>query len=154
MMPQAPNFGEKPPITLDVGPKFAISFANLAGAVLVGVGVVGAVAWFLLASIDPARQPAVGKACVAVSLAQIAGLLFLRPWKPRHLGRWPMAWLAARGVATVSLLVFAALLYFPSPSDPLAYGLVAISAYFVSLLLEVAAYAADVKAKTRPTPLP
>lgn len=145
---QPTKFGEKPPITLDVGPKFRLSFVNLTGAVFLGVGLVGAVAWLVIGAWDPARQPAVGKACTAVALAQLAGILFLRPWKPRHLGRWPMAWLAARGIATLSLLVFAALLYFPSPSDPLAYGLVAVSAYFVSLFMEVAAYAADVKAKT------
>lgn len=149
---RAPKLGERAPITLDVGPKFCISFTNLAGAMMVAVGVVGGIAWLLIRAIDASRLPAVGRACVAVALAQLCGLVFLRPWKSRHLGRWPMAWLAARGVATVALLVFGALLYFPSPSDPLAFGLVAVSAYFVSLLAEVAAYASDVKARTRPSP--
>jgi hypothetical protein len=152
MNPPPSNFGEKQPITLDVGPKIRLSFTNLAGTLLVAVGVVGAAGWFIVGAVDTARQPAVGRACVAVALAQLAGLLFLRPWKARHLGRWPLAWLAARGIATVSLLVFGALLYFPSPSDPLVFGLVAVSAYFVSLLAEVAAYAAEVKANTGPTP--
>lgn len=148
----ASKFGERATITLDVGPKFRVSFVSLAGAMLVAVGLVGGVAWFVIGAIDATRQPAVGRACVAVALAQLCGLVFLRPWKSRHLGRWPMAWLAARGIATLALLVFGALLYFPSPSDPLAFGLVAVSAYFVSLLAEVAAYASDVKARTRPSP--
>lgn len=139
-------------LSLDVGPKISLSFWKLLGSAAIGVVVVGGLAWFVIGQLDAKRLPAVLPACTAIMVVQTVGLLALRPWKARFVGRWGMAWLAGRGFSLAALLVFGGLLYFPSRPDPLAYGLVAVGAYVVSLAAEVAAYTFEVKAKLRPEP--
>ncbi|MBL8745042.1 MAG: hypothetical protein JNK58_01660 [Phycisphaerae bacterium] len=136
------------PLTLDVGPVVSLSFWVFMGwVVLAATGVcivAAAVTWFW----SPSRVWSVLPAGASVVLGQASGMLAARPWKKRHLGRWPMAWLLGRGVALLGLFASAALLYSATRPDPLVFGLVVASAFFVSLLAEVWAYTLQVKERT------
>lgn len=141
-------------ISLDIGAKIRLSFWILLGYVAIAVVLVSGLGWLVISGLAPAKAGAAWPAGAAVLAAQVVGLLVMRPWKERHIARWAMAWLLGRGIAFVGVLVFAALLYFPSRPDPLAYGLVTVSAYFASLLMEVAAYSREMRARTRPVASP
>ncbi len=136
----------KPLLTLDVGPVVSFSFLVFFGAVVVATTVICGVAWGIVRSIDATRVPAILPGGAAVVIAQGLGLLASRPWKKRHLGRWPMAWLTGRGVSFLGVFGAGALLYSASRPDPLVFGLVTAGAYFASLLAEVWAYSLQVKA--------
>lgn len=80
--------------------------------------------------------------------AKVIGMLAINPWKRRHLGRWGLVFLAGRGVSFASVLILGVSLYFAARPDPLAFGLVAATAYFAAMLCELAAYARMVKARS------
>jgi hypothetical protein len=135
------------PLTLDVGPVFSLSFWGFVGAVTAGVVLTGLMATAIVGAIARGRLGTIPLAGLTVLLAQTVGILAVRPWKPRHLGRWPMAWLGGRGVSVLGLVVFSALIYSAFRPDPLVFGLVAAVSYFASLLAEVWAYTAQSKAR-------
>jgi membrane protein YdbS with pleckstrin-like domain len=135
-------------LTLDVGPVISLSFWVFFGWIVGAVAAVcvfaAAIVWFCAAD----RAWSVVPAGATVVMAQGAGMLAARPWKKRHLGRWPMAWLIGRGVSFLGVFAAGALLYSTTRPDPLVFGLVTAGAYFVSLLAEVWAYSLQVKEST------
>lgn len=140
----------KPVLTLDVGPVIRLSFWFFMAWVLISTAAVGSLAWLFTWFTAPDRAWSVLPAGAATVIGQGCGMLAARPWKARHLGRWPMAWLVGRGVAIVGLFVSGALLYSATRPDPLVFGLTGASTFFVSLLAEVWAYSLQVKDRNGP----
>lgn len=138
--PAAATIAGKPILTLDVGPVISLSYWYFMAWVALGAGAVCGFAFALVWMLAPDRAWSVWPAGAAVLIGQGVGLLAARPWKKRHLGRWPMAWLMGRGVAILGLFAAGALLYSATRPDPLVFGLVGASGFFVSLLAEVWAY--------------
>lgn len=123
-------------------------FGAIAGSAAAACGLAAAI----LAAVAPGRVGAVSAAWLTVVVAQSAGVLAVRPWVPRPIGRWATVWLAGRGVSVAGLFVAGGLLYSALRPDPLAFGLVAAGAYFVSLMAEVWAFQRQVKGRVGPVP--
>ena len=83
-----------------------------------------------------------------VVVAKVVGLLAMRPWSPRRVGKWPFVWLVGRGVSFAFVLILAVLIYSATQPRPLAFGLAIAAGYFAALLAEVAVYAAHVRSVT------
>jgi len=133
---------------LDVGPMVTLPLFRLLAAAWGATAVVGFVSqgvWSWLGRLTPGVKDGIwlGAACVAV--AHLVGLLALRPWSARRLGRWPFAWLVGRGASFVAVLLVAALLYSSARPEPLAFGLVIATGYFAALIAEVVAYATHIR---------
>ncbi len=116
-------------------PPWAAYWAALAAATVVALVGWGAFAWF-----KPASAWGVWPGWGAVAGAFLLGMLAMRPWIARPVGRLLMVWLAGRGVCFVGVILLGALLYFAPHSrpDPLAMGLALASSYFAALLAESA----------------
>ncbi len=134
---------------IDVGPELTLPLARLALAAAGAAMAVAAIGWGVVAALGPAQPgPAVLGVWLgggAVACAHVAGLVAMRPWRARRLGRWPFVWLVGRGVSFGVVLVLAVLLYSATRPSPLAFGLVIASGYFAALMAEVAVYAAHVR---------
>lgn len=145
-----PEGWAKPTSPLDVGPVLRLPTLKMAGAALLGAALVWGlgvlVVWALgLVGSSPVMTGAASAAAGAAAALWV-GLLVLQPWRPRHLGRWPVAWLAGRGASFGSVIVVGVLIYFAAQPDPLTFWAVLAGAYFAGLLAEVVVYASHVRA--------
>lgn len=134
----------------DVGAEFRLPGFALIGAAWLAAAAVCAVGWVIFNSLKPVGAPAAWRAWFPVAGAFLIGVLAMRPWKIRRLGRLPMLWLMGRGISFLSVLALAALLYsapHPRP-DPLSYGLVLAGAYFAALMAESVVMARRLRAPT------
>ncbi|MEC9372721.1 MAG: hypothetical protein VYC34_02720 [Planctomycetota bacterium] len=134
--PSAPAHG------LDVGPRIALPTFTLLAAPIAAAAVIGLVGWLIVRGLHPAAAPVVWQAAAGVAASFTISILLLRPWKPRHLGRWPLAWLGQSGVAfLITLACAGGLLYSASPGEHLSLGLVLAAGHFGALMAEVAVFA-------------
>ncbi len=128
---------ERPVHRLDVGPVVTLSTLRLLIAILIASAATGGIGWLVTRAFQPAAAHVAWWGAGGVALAFLAGLGVLRPWRGRHLGRWPMAWLAHLGACFVATLVVAGgLLYSASAGEHAAVGLVVAAGHFIVLMAE------------------
>ena len=124
----------------------------MATAASAGAVMVGAAGWVAVLMFAPLPKgpwaAAVWWGIGAVVVAKVVGLLAMRPWSPRRVGKWPFVWLVGRGVSFAFVLILAVLIYSATQPRPLAFGLAIAAGYFAALLAEVAVYAAHVRSVT------
>lgn len=137
---------------VDVGPEVRLPGFRLAMSAFAAVVMVGAAGWVAVLMFAPLPKgpwaSAVWAGVGAVAVAKVAGLLAMRPWAARRLGKWPFVWLVGRGVSFIGVLLLAVLIYSATQPRPLAFGLAIAAGYFAALLAEVAVYAAHVRSVT------
>ncbi len=131
--------------SLDVGPVIRAPTARLLLMVLAAVVVVGLIAWPIIARFPERSPAAIPYSAIAVFLAFALGTLSMKPWQARPLGRWPMIWLAGRGVCFAAVLVLLVSLYFAARPEPVTLGLVAIPAYLAALAAESVVFSSHVR---------
>lgn len=134
---------------VDVGPLLTLPLLPLLAAAVGASVAVGLVGWGVVVVAGGAGVVGVWLGAVAVALAHGAGLVAMRPWQARRLGRWPFVWLIGRGVSFGVVLALAVLLYSAARPSPLPFGLVIASGYFAALMAEVAVYASHVRSLPR-----
>ncbi len=133
---------------LDVGPQLSLPGLRLLLAAWLGAAGVAALGTAILAIVgmtQPRELASPWVAWLGLAIAKASGLLWMRPWKPRYLGRWPFVWLGARGVSFGAVLILSVLLYFAARPEPLPFGLVIAGGYFAALLCEVAVYSSHIR---------
>ncbi len=137
---------------VDVGPMITLPFGRLMLAAFGASVMVGAIGWVAVLIFAPLPKVPWASASWAgvgaVVLADWAGILAMRPWAPRRLGKWPFVWLIGRGVSFAGVLILAVLIYSATQPRPLAFGLAIAAGHFAALLAEVAVYAAHVRSVT------
>ena len=150
--PQAPPSSVPPPpamMRVDVGPLLTLPLGRLGLAATGAAVLVGAAGWVVCLMFAPLPKGpwvlAVWLGVGAVVIAKWAGLLAMRPWSARRLGKWPFVWLIGRGTSFVLVLLLAVLIYSSTQPRPLTFGLAIAAGYFAALLAEVAVYASHVR---------
>lgn len=133
--------------SLDAGPVVEFPILRTILAVVGAAAAVGLGAWPIAVLVRPGGQGAIVGAAASVVAAFLLGLVVMRPWRARPVGRWMVAWLAGRGVCFIAVLAIGALLYSATRVDAAVFWLVIGAGYFVALLSEALVFASTLKSR-------
>jgi len=134
---------------LDVGPVIALPTAALFAAPFAGSIAIAALVIAWAATNNSSAMSAAICGGAAAAIAHGLAVLAIRPWKPRHLGRWAFTVLASTGVSILAVLILMLSLYSATRPDRVVFALTTAGSWTGGLFALVAAYARIIRPHTR-----